>query len=141
MSDINQKNYPGANVVVVGRAAGSPETKTIGKSEVTELSVFVNNGYKNRDGEWVETSTNVYTIQAAPDWAEQNWPVINKGDLVRLDDARLEFHAYNTKQGEARTDARLRFGTVVVVESKGGGSNRGGSTRQAEPDYSDATPF
>lgn len=125
---INPKDYPGANVTIVGYAGGPVEEREFPKGgSVAQLSVGVGTGYK-KDGEWVDTGTNWYTLTSSPDYADENWPVVNKGDKVRIDDARLEFHPYKTKDGDPRTDATLRFGTLVVLESapdRGGRSGRG----------------
>jgi len=121
----NPNNYPGVNVTVVGTAGGPVEVREFPKGgSQAQLSVAVGLGYKSREtGEWVDTGTNWYTLVASPDYAEENWPRIGKGDKVRIDDARLEAKAYNTKEGEARIDLQLRFGTLTVVESKGERSN------------------
>lgn len=120
MSDINSKNYPGANAVIVGRAAGPYEVREFknGGSQA-QLSIAVNLGYKNKQtDEWVDTGTNWYTLTASTDYASENWPEVGKGDTVRVDDARLELKGYIKKDGTADVDATLRFGTLVVVEAK-----------------------
>lgn len=137
MSGINPNDYPGANVTIVGYAGGEVEERSFPKGgSVAQLSIGVGTGYK-KDDEWVDTGTNWYTLTASPDYAQENWPVVEKGDKVRIDDARLEFKSYNTKDGDARTDATLRFGTLVVLESA---SDRGSSSRGSSSKNS-ATPF
>lgn len=135
---INPKDIPGVNVFIVGYAGGEPETKTFdGGGAVTELSVGVGTGYKNKKtDEWVETGTNWYKLTASPEWAEENWPVVEKGDKVRLDDGRLETKAYKTKDGEPKSDNIVRFGTLVVLESA---SDRDSSGRGSKK--STDTPF
>jgi single-stranded DNA-binding protein len=118
MSDVNPKNYDGSYVSIVGRAGGPMEIKEFsnGNSQA-QLSVAVGKGYK-KDGEWIDTGTDWYTLTATQDYAEDNWPEVGKGDKVRIDDARLELKPYNTKKGEAAVEATLRFGTLVVLEAK-----------------------
>lgn len=131
MSDINPNNYPGATVTVVGSAGGPVEVKSFdnGGSQA-QLSIAVSKGYK-KDGNWVDTGTDWYTLIATEDYANQNWPEVGKGDKVRVDDARLEFRAYSTKKGEPGVEASVRFGTLVVVEAK---SSRGATTNAAYED-------
>lgn len=135
MSDINPKNYDGASVVIVGRAGGPAETKDFGNGgSQAQLSIAVSKGYKNQQtNEWVDTGTDWYLLTAKPDWADQNWPDVAKGDKVRVDDARLEFKPYLKNNGEAGVEATLRFGTLVVVEAK--------SARVGTAKSGDATPF
>jgi len=121
MTDINPNNYDGSNVTVVGRAGGEPEVRTFGNGgSQTQLTVAVSKGYKDRNsGEWKDTGTDWYTVTATPEYADENWPTIEKGDKVRIDNGRLEFRPYLTKDGEARVEARITYGTLVVVEAKG----------------------
>ena len=144
MSDINPNNYPGANVTVVGTAAGPWKTREFPNGgSVAELSVAVNNGYKEKNtNEWVDTSTNWYTASATPEYASENWPEVGPGDRVRLDDGRLEARAF-TSQGEAKAALDIRFAKVTVVSRKGettGGGKSGGDTWSA-PASSAQTPF
>lgn len=119
MSEINSKNYDGSSVVVVGRAGGPVEIKSFDKGgSQAQLSIAVGKGYK-KDGEWVDTGTDWYTLTATADWANQNWPNVGKGDKVRVDDARLEFKPYLKRDGEAGVEATLRYGSLVIVEAKG----------------------
>ena len=136
MSDINSKNFDGANVVVVGRAGGPVETKSFdnGGSQA-QLSIAVGKGYKKGD-EWVDTGTDWYTLTATSDYAEKNWPDVQKGDKVRVDESRLEFKPYLKRDGEAGVEATLRYGTLVIVESKS--SRSGGSVGSAN---SEVAPF
>jgi single-stranded DNA-binding protein len=115
MNDINPNNYDGATVTVVGRAGGEPQSKFEGK--VVELSIAVGKGYK-KDGEWVDTGTDWYTLSATPQWAEENWPQVGKGDKVRVDGARLESREYTKRDGGAGLALNLRYGDLRVVEAK-----------------------
>lgn len=132
MSDINPKNYDGASVVIVGNAGGPVEVKSFenGGSQA-QLSIAVGKGYK-KDDKWVDTGTDWYTLTATADYAKQNWPDIEGGDKVRVDDARLEFKPYNKKDGSPGVEATLRYGTLVIVTSK--------SERAAKPSE-EVAPF
>ena len=125
MSDINPNNYDGASVVIVGRAGGPVDIKKFeGGNSQAQLSIAVGKGYKNKTtNEWVDQGTDWYNLTATEDWANQNWPNIGKGDKVRVDDARLEFKPFLKNNGEAGVEAILRYGTLVVVESKSASGN------------------
>lgn len=139
MSDINPKNYDGANVVIVGRAGGPVEVKKFEKGSQAQLSIAVGKGYKNKTtDEWVDTGTDWYTLTATEDYARNNWPDIQSGDQVRVDEARLEFKPYLKKDGTAAVEATLRYGTLVLVKAKGQASGGG---RQADSGTGDNTPF
>jgi single-stranded DNA-binding protein len=118
MSEINSNNYTGANVVIVGNVVRPVEIKDFknGGSQA-ELSIAVSKGYK-KDGEWVDTGTDYYTLVASADYASDNWPRVDKGDKVRIDESRLEFKPYLKNDGTPGVEAQLRFGTLVVVEAK-----------------------
>lgn len=119
MSDINPNNYDGASATIVGRAGGPFEIREFNNGgSQAQLSIAVGKGYK-KDGEWVDTGTDWYTLTATPEYAEANWPTVGKGDKVRVDDARLELKAFQRNNGEIGVDASLRYGTLVVVEAKG----------------------
>lgn len=119
MSDINPQNYPGANITIVGFAGGETKVKEFnGGGSQAELQVGVGKGYKNRDsGEWVDKGTDWYTLVGAADYAADNWPYVQKGDKVRIDNARVEARPYTKNNGEPGVELTLRFGTVVVVEA------------------------
>lgn len=115
---VNENNYDGANVTVVGRAGGPVQYKDFQSgSSIAELSVAVGKGYK-KDGQWVDTGTDWYTITATKDYAAQNWPQVGKGDKVRIDDGRLEAREYTKHDGTAGLGLTVKFGTLTVVEQK-----------------------
>jgi NDP-sugar pyrophosphorylase family protein len=128
MTNINPNNYEGATATVVGKAGGAPEAVFDGST--TRLSVAVSQGYK-KDGEWVDTGTTWYTVQASTDWAEQNWPDIEAGDKVRVDGAKQETRLYLKDNGEPGLEVKLTYGSLKVVERK----------RDREPARSGNKPF
>lgn len=119
MSDINPNNYPGSNVTIVGFAGGETKVKEFDRGgSQAELQIGVGKGYKDRDsGEWVDKGTDWYTLVGSADYAADNWPYVQKGDKVRIDNARLEARPYTKNNGEAGVELTLRFGTIVVVEA------------------------
>ncbi len=131
---INPNNYPGANITIVGFAGGEYEVVDFPSGgQQAQLSIGVGKGYKNKQtNEWVDTGTDWYTLTAAVDWAENNWPEVSKGDKVRVDDARLEFKPYKDKQGNPRVEAKLIFGTLVVLEAKSERPARGSQNSSSD---------
>lgn len=118
---VNENNYVSANVTVVGLAGGEWEVRELGNSgyQQAELSIAVSKGYKNKEtDEWVDKGTDWYKLTATPNYAEENWPEVGKGDRVRVEDARLEARPYTKNNGEAAVELRLQYGELTVVSAK-----------------------
>lgn len=115
MNNNNPNNYEGAWAGVVGRAGGAPEAVFDGST--TRFNVAVNQGYM-KQGEWVDTGTVWYTVQAATDYAEQHWPEIEAGDKVRVDDAKLEVRTYTRQDGETGVELKLTYANIKVLDRK-----------------------
>ncbi len=116
---VNENNYPGANVTVVGYAAydaGSPAYDKSGERGITEVTILVNEGFKQQDGTFKQTGVTRYQHTSTGQYAEASKSV-RKGDLVRIDDAKQEVREYQ-KDGENRLGINLRFGTVTVIKAK-----------------------
>lgn len=114
----NPSNIPGANVTIVGNAVGPATIKEFaGGSSIAELSIAVNQGYK-KDGVWVDTGTAYYVVTATADYAADNWPVVDKGDKVRLDEGKLETREFTRKDETAGIGLKVTFGTLSIVEAK-----------------------
>lgn len=123
---VNENNYVGSTVTLVGYAAGParpPLYDKDGSKGHLELSIPINEGYK-KDGEFVQTGTTWYQYVAGGDYAD-SLRSIGKGDKVRIDDAKQEVREYTTKSGENKLGITLRFGTVTVLESKSGADSGG----------------
>lgn len=120
MSNTNPNNYEGSTITVVGRAGGPVQTREFGNGgRQAELSIAVGKGYKDKNtGQWVDQGTNWYRLIATPEYAKENWPQIDKGDKVRLDDGRLEARAYTKNDGTPEVSLDIRFGTLSLVQAK-----------------------
>ncbi len=115
---VNSGNIPGATVTVVGNATSERSIKEFaGGSRIAELSIAVNQGYK-KDGAWVDTGTAYYVVTATADHAADNWPDIQKGDKVRLDEGKLETREFERKDGTAGIGLKVTYGTLSIVEAK-----------------------
>lgn len=126
MSELNDRNFPGATTVLVGWAAGDPEYPAYdreGKRGYKQVSIAVNEGYKPKDGDFVQTGTTWYTVERhQDDWAGLG---VGKGDKLRVDGAKQEVRTYKNKQGEEKLGITLTYGDLTVLESKNGGSTSG----------------
>lgn len=129
---VNENNYLGATLTLVGYAAGDPEYPPYdkeGKRGYKQLSIANNEGYK-KDGEFVKTGTTWYRVEKhQDDWAALG---VQKGDKVRVDNAKQEVRAYKNVKGEDVLGITLSYADVTVLESAGGGSTTY---------YPDDTPF
>lgn len=114
---VNENNYLGATVTVVGYAAGAPEYPPYdkeGKRGYKQLSVPVNEGYK-KDGEFVKTGTTWYRVEKhQDDWANLG---VQKGDKVRIDNAKQEVRTYKNREGVEQLGITLSYADVTVLES------------------------
>ena len=119
---VNENNYVGANITVVGTAGGPWQVRDLGQSgfKQAELSIAVSQGYKDKknNDEWVDKGTAWYTLTAKPEYAEENWPEVGAGDKVRVDEAKLTLRTYKKQDGEPGLEARLEFGHLSVVSKK-----------------------
>lgn len=116
----NPNNYPGATTTIVGWAAGPahpPAYDKEGTKGILELSIPVSEGY-SKDGEFVKTGTTWYSVTAAGDYANE-LKAINKGDKLRVDDAKQEVREYESN-GEKKMGISLRFGKITVLERAAG---------------------
>lgn len=121
MNNINPNNFSGATVTIVGNAAGPYEVKEFSNGgSQAQLSIGVGKGYKDKStGEWKDTGTDWYTLTAQTDYAAANWPNVEKGDKVRVDESRLELKGYPKNDGTVGVEALLKYGTLVIIEKKG----------------------
>lgn len=116
---INPNNYIGVSNTIVGYAASGarpPAYDKEGTKGILEVAIPINEGYK-KDGEFVQTGTTWYTIVAGGD-AANDLKAINKGDKVRVDDAKQEVREYKDAEGNTKLGITLRFGKVTILESK-----------------------
>jgi len=124
----NPNNYLGATTTIVGYASGevkNPMYDPSGAKGVKQLSVPVNQGYK-KDGEWVQTGTQWYDYEAFGDAADLLVDMsIEKGDKVRIEDAKQETREFTNAKGETKLGITLKFGTVTILE-KGTPQDNGG---------------
>lgn len=123
-ADQNTNNYRGVTTTLVGYAASdarNPAYDKEGTRGVKQVPIAVNEGYK-KDGEFVQTGTTWYDIEAGGD-AAQALLAVRKGDLIRVDDAKQEVRSYKAGDGTEKLGITLKFGQVTILESKSGGGD------------------
>ena len=100
---------------ITGRLTRDAEVRTLSnEKQVVNFSVAVNDGYKNRQGEWVEQTA--YFDCAY--WISANVArLLTKGTLVELT-GRISPRAWVNKEGEPR--AGLNFHTSNIKLHGGG---------------------
>lgn len=134
MTEINPNNYNGATIVLVGYAAGNPEFPPYdkeGKRPYKQVSVAVNEGYKPKDGDFVQTGTTWYRIEKhQDDWDSLG---VQKGDKIRLEGAKQEVRPYTNGKGESVLGITLSYGDLTVLESKNGGGSAPASDDEEAP--------
>ena len=127
----NENNYIGVSTTIVGYAAGPakpPAYDKDGSRGVLVVSIPINEGYK-KEGEFVQTGTTWYEYSGAGEFAENVLSRVQKGDKIRVDDAKQEVREYKDREGNDKLGITLRFGNFTILESK------------SASDYSDETPY
>lgn len=122
MSDINPNNYRGIEAVIVGRVSAEPRYPAYDKDGTRgfkEIRLPFDQGYK-KDGEWVETKgadgekLTLWLTYTAPEDALAS---VSKGDLVRIDGAKLTVREFKRKDDSVGQAFDARFGDFSVIES------------------------
>lgn len=108
----NPQNIPGAQIgTLVGWVGGVdyPPFDKQGTRGYKQVSIPVNEGYK-KDGQFVQTGTTWYRWEQHQDKIAELG--VQKGDKVRLDDAKQEVREY----GEGKLGITLTYGTLTILE-------------------------
>lgn len=112
-------------VLLMGNLTRDPEVRTIPSgTTVADLGMAVNESYKNKAGELVETTVFVDVVV----WgrlAETCGQYLKKGSPV-LVEGRLQLDQWTGQDGEKRSKLRVRADRVQFLSSGGGGGGRRG---------------
>ncbi|MCA1808550.1 MAG: single-stranded DNA-binding protein [Kiritimatiellia bacterium] len=104
-------------VVLIGNLTRDPELRsTPGGVSVVDLGLAVNDTYKNKAGENVETTCFVDVV-AWGRQAETCDQYLKKGSPV-LVEGRLQFDQWESKDGEKRSKLRVRADRVQFLSSR-----------------------
>ena len=114
-------------VVLVGNLTRDPELRYIPSgTAVSDITLAVNDRYKNANGEWVE-EVNFIDVTLWARQAEVACEYLSKGSSVLIE-GRLK---YDTWEKEGQKHSKLR----VVGERMQMLGSRGGSSSQSQSDY------
>ncbi len=103
-------------VILLGNLTKAPEVRYIPSgTAVADLSLAVNEDYKNKDGEKVEAVVFVDVIVWAKQ-AEVCGEYLSKGSQI-LVEGRLQLDKWTTKEGENRSKLRVRASRVQFLGS------------------------
>lgn len=123
-------------VILVGNLTRDPEVRYLESgTAVCDMSLAVNETFKNRDGEQVEQTCFVDIVVWARQ-AETCGEYLHKGSSA-LVEGRLQLDKWESKQGEPRSKLRVRADRVQFLGSPRGGAemrdSRGGDAPQPRP--------
>ncbi len=117
-------------VILCGNITRDPEMRQLSSgTAVADLGLAVNESYKNKAGEMVETTCFVDVVV----WgrlAETCSQYLRKGSPV-LVEGRLQLDQWTTQEGEKRSKLRVRADRVQFLGSKRDGDAQAGSTSGA----------
>jgi len=126
-------------VFLMGNLTREPRLKqTNAGNSVAELGVAINDNYKNRDGELVESACFV-DIDVWGRQAESCAEYLDKGSPVMID-GKLKFDSWENDEGQRRSKIRVHAFRVQFLgrprkkaEAEDGGSEVARSAAEAEP--------
>jgi len=130
------------HVALVGNLTRDPEVRlTPSGTAVADLGLAVNEKYKNRDGELVET-TCFAEIVAWGRQAEVCQEYLTKGYLVSVE-GRLQFDQWETDAGEKRSKLRVKAHRIQMLgrPRNGNGAPAGGTAQGQGHDEDEHMPF
>lgn len=124
-------------VILMGNLTRDPEVRFIPSgTAVADLSLAVNENFKNKTGETVENTVFVDVIVWARQ-AETCAEYLSKGSPV-LVEGRLQMDKWQTKEGESRTKIRVRADRVQFLGSPGKAEFKDGGPAKQEAAPADA---
>lgn len=113
-------------VILMGNLTRDPEVRYLSSgTAVADLALAINEDYKNKDGEKVESTVFVDVVVWARQ-AETCGQYLSKGSPV-LVEGMLQLDKWQTKEGENRSKLRVRAVRVQFL-----GAGRGGDGAAAE---------
>ena len=138
------------HVILAGNLTRDPESRQLPSgTSVADLGLAINESYKNKSGEMVETTCFVDVVV----WgrlAETCSQFLRKGSPILLE-GKLQLDQWTTQEGEKRSKLRVRADRVQFLSSKRseggeGAPAGGGGAARAKPagggeEHPDDTPF
>jgi single-strand DNA-binding protein len=118
-------------VILLGNLTRDPELRYLASgTAVTDVTVAVNDRYKNASGEWIEEATFVdVTLWART--AEVAGEYLSKGSPVFIE-GRLKTDSWEDKQtGQKRSTLKVVCERMQLIGARGQGKAEGGGPRPA----------
>ena len=106
-------------VSLIGRLGTQPEVVTFDSGRVVaKFSLATNEGYKGKDGVWVE-NTQWHNLRAWGKTAELVSKLLVKGQEIVVE-GRIVNDSYETKKGEKRVSTLIEVNEFLMLSSKSG---------------------
>lgn len=120
-------------VILVGNLTADPDLRTIPSgTAVADLRMAVNEKFKNKEGEWVETPVFV-SVEVWDKQAENCDKYLSKGSPL-LVEGKLKFDQWEDKEGQKRSKLSVRGERIQFLGSKPAEGNTDPAPRCATPD-------
>lgn len=104
-------------VSLIGRLGAQPEYVTTEKGKtLARFSIAVNNGYKDKSGNWVD-DTQWHNINAWGKTADLVKKLLSKGQEIVVE-GKLVNSTYESKNGEKRYSTNIEMSEFLVLSPK-----------------------
>ena len=119
-------------VVLAGNLTREPQVRsTPGGTAVADLGLAINEKFKNKNGEFQESTTYVDVV-AWGRQAEVCQQYLHKGSPVLIE-GRLQLDQWESKEGEKRSKLRVRADRVQFLSAGGRRNENGGDQPASRP--------
>lgn len=120
-------------VILIGNLVRDPEVTQINaNTEVAKFTLAMNESYKKPDGQMVENTTYI-DCEAWSGLAKVAGNYLKKGSKVYIEGNLRADVWQDADSGKNRTKHKIRVQDLVMLDSKGGGSE-GGASSYSRPD-------
>jgi single-strand DNA-binding protein len=102
--------------ILSGRLTGDPEVKQVGQTSLTTFSIAVNQGYKDKQGEW-QDKTMFIECKAWAGYGEYLAGTLEKGKYAVIQGS-LELETWETQEGYKRQKHTLKVDRVDTAPEK-----------------------
>lgn len=131
-------------VILLGHLARDPELSYLPSGQsVCKFSIATNHSYKDKDGEWKE-STEFHSIVAWAKLGENAAQFLTKGSQAYVE-GRLQTRKWKDKNDQERTTTEIVADEVVFIGGKKEGTTAkpSGTQRRQQPEIDDSSeiPF
>lgn len=110
-------------VFICGHAGADPDMRSLSNGNpVANLRIATNEGYKDRNGNWVEKTEwhRIVVFGRSAEWVRDN---VRKGDNVHVEGA-LQTREWEDQQGNKKTSTEVKAFRIQKPGAKAGGSGR-----------------